>query len=244
MTTTSNNINSSITIEKIIESTQIVVSKYINRSVIPRREKEDVTMAIVEKFIHQKSKIDRSFEGKSKITTYYIAILNRMCCEVIRKESKHWYAVIEAEESYNQEKSTLAIETEKHTVIKCEVDRLLNTLTLLNNEKAKTILFLKYYFKIPIHNTELKEYCKEKTSEFSEILNQNNDLSKAELYENLAYLTNEIERKNIKGDAIRMWLNKQIDTIIERLNMHGSSFYNRESLAILIEHKDVISSNK
>ena len=243
MTTTSNNINSSVTIDKIIEIAQIVVSKYVSRSVIPKREKEDVVMAIVEKFINQKKKIDSSFEGKSKITTYYTAILNRMCCEIVRKENKHWYAIIENDDSNNHEESTHTFETEKESIIKNEIIRLQNTLTLLNGEKAKTVLFLKYYFNIPISNSELNNYCHNKASNFLKFLERDENISKADIFENLAILVNEVESKTVKGDAIRMWLNKQIDLILMRLNSHGTSSYTKESLSILIEHQDAIMLN-
>ncbi len=69
------------------------VLRYVSRKAIPSREYEDVEMAVIEKFINQKQQIVTNFEGKAQPSTYCIAIVNRMCCEVIRKEWKHWQAV-------------------------------------------------------------------------------------------------------------------------------------------------------
>jgi hypothetical protein len=66
-----------------------VVMRHVSRGVIPTREQEDVKTSILEKFLLKQNKIDGSFQGKSKIATYYTAVINRMCAEVIRKEQKH-----------------------------------------------------------------------------------------------------------------------------------------------------------
>ncbi|MEA3504402.1 MAG: hypothetical protein U9R32_04310 [Bacteroidota bacterium] len=62
-----------------------VVNRYVDKGVIPSREKEDTQMFIVEKFLLKQKIIMRNFSGKAKITTYCISVLNNMCCEVIRK---------------------------------------------------------------------------------------------------------------------------------------------------------------
>jgi DNA-directed RNA polymerase specialized sigma24 family protein len=243
MDDTCNNINSSITIKDVIEIARIVVAKYVARGVVPSREKEDVVMSMVEHFIKQREKIDGSFEGKSKVTTYYSAILNRMCCEVIRKENKHWYSVIEGESNNKYEEATQPIESEKKTAIEGEIKRFEKTMIMLNGERAKTNLFLKYYFDIPVTESDVEEYCKEKSEEYIAIFQRINPEKKGEIFEKLAQIVNEVENKNVKADAVRMWLNKQIDTLIGRMNHNGATKHNKESLAVLIEYESTISLN-
>ncbi len=216
--------------------TRKVVSSYVSRSVIPLREKEDVEMIILEKFLKKKERIINAFEGKSKITTYYTAVINRMCCEVIRKEQKHWYSVNEGENDYQLDTlTTHNIESNKEIHIKDEVKRLANTMLFFNGDHAKVNLYLKYYFDIPLEDEDIEQYCSKEFLNLKQILKDRDSLSKAEVFNNLSKTLNIAENKNVGGDAVRMWLYKKIDTILKRLNGNGQYFYNKESLAILLE---------
>ncbi len=236
MITKRNILNETIPMDSIIDIANKVVTRYAYRSVIPWREKEDVVMDIVEKFLTQKDKIEKAFEGKSKIQTYFIAILNRMCCEVIRKESKHWYSINEGEDDRNLSwLSTSAIDTEKSFALKNEANRLANTMLFFNGTKAKVNLFLKYYFDLPINESDIMQYSDKNPTLISELLERDDAISKADIFENLSQVVNIVEGKNVKGDAIRMWLNKQIDTILSRMNNNDASYHTKESLALLLE---------
>ncbi len=159
-----------------------------------------------------------------------------MCCEIIRKENKHWYAIVEGEQGTKHEEVSLPIESEKYSVIQSEIKRLGKTMIMLNGEQAKTILFLKYFFDIPVTENEIKNYCKEKTEEYLPSFQKINPEKKGDMFEKLAMVVNGIEKKDVKADAVRMWLNKQIDTILTRMNHHGATQHNKESLALLIEY--------
>jgi DNA-directed RNA polymerase specialized sigma24 family protein len=222
---------------EITSITKRVVSKYTARRVIPKREMEDVEMAILEKFIKQKEQILKAFEGKAKFSTYCMAIVNRMCCEVIRKESRHWYAVHEEELLPGQyEQSTPSIETEKNAVLHSEILRLKQILLFFNEESTKVLLFLKYYFDLPIGKSDVFAYCPTREKRLLDIfINPREGLSKGELFERLAEVVNLVENRKVKGDAVRMWLNKQIEALLIRLNGMGGSRHTKESLALLFE---------
>ncbi|MFW5793460.1 MAG: hypothetical protein ACOCWC_04180 [Bacteroidota bacterium] len=223
------------TLELVILITRKVVARYISMSAIPYREREDVEMAVVEKFINKKNKIHQSFQGKSKITTYYTAIINRMCCEIIRKEQKHWYSVLDDRLSEENGSRTLFFESAKETIIKDEVRRLTNALLFFNGERHKVNLYLKYYFDIPLKNEDFEIYYSTDTKKVQEILKNRDGLKKSEVFHNLSQVMNLVESKNVGADAVRIWLNKQIDIILDRLNANGQYNYNQESLSILFE---------
>ena len=224
-----------ISVSGLIDIANNVVSRYVFRGVIPKREKEDVVMTIVEKFVVSRSRIESAFQGKSKITTYFIAILNRMCCEVIRKESKHWYAVNEEGVNDYYHGSTLPIEAEKPFAINNEVNRLNNTLLFFNNEHTKIKLFLKCLFDLPYSHSEVVDYAGSKAQQVEVLLASIKDESKGNKFEILSEVVNFVEHKNVKGDAVRMWLNKQIDVILSRLNRNDIANHTKESLALLLE---------
>ncbi len=215
-----------------------VVTRYIIRSAIPEREKDDVIMTILEKFLNQKEKIDSAFEGKSKKTTYYIAIMNRMCCEIIRKEKKHWYPVDdELQASENHQNVGCTSDTEKNLIIKDEVKRLANAMMFFNGQGSKINLFVKYYFQIALEDSDIMSYSGDgnKFQQVYSVLSDDHPSSKSELFDRLAFVTNLVEKKNVKGDAVRMWVNKQLEIILNRINMNGIYNHTRESLQILME---------
>lgn len=226
-----------IPISALIDIANSVVSRYVYRGAVPKREKEDVVMIIVEKFIASRNKIQGAFQGKSKVNTYVIAILNRMCCEVIRKESKHWYAVNDEEINTSNLSTTLSIEAEKHFAINNEVMRLSNTMLFFNGEQAKIKLFLKCLFDLPFSNNDVLDYAGAKANSVSTLLEGVQDASKGDKFEILSQVVNFVENKSVKGDAVRMWLNKQIDIILARLNRNDMASHTKESLAMLFEVK-------
>lgn len=236
-----------ITDDKILSIVKSVVGKYVQCKVIPQREFDDVEMSVVEKFYNQKEKIFNAFEGKSKITTYCVAVINRMCCEVIRKESKHWHMVVNDEGSLLQMGfNTNAYEAEKEVVLKQEVERLRNLMYFFNDEKAKVILFTKVYFDIPICINDVNEYANSKAKEVMSILNKEDIKLKGDTFTCLARVVNLVENKNVGGDAVRIWFTNQTNTLIKRLNGNGIAQYDKESLSILFEilYKDNSSVSK
>lgn len=212
-----------------------VVAKYISRGVIPERERGDVEMAITEKYLLKRNKIDQAFEGRSKRITYYTAVITRMCCEVIRKEQKHWYSVTQNEDSYNPEPGSSAFETARQTLLKEEMKRFSFALILFNDLHAKVNLFLKYNFDIPLKDEEIYAYAGLKKDRAVVILGQRSDFAKAQVNKNLAELVLLVENKKVGGDAIRMWINKQIDILIARMNGSSQRYHNRETISIMLE---------
>ena len=231
-----NQYTEAFSVDQVIRVISRVVFKYVSRFAIPEKEKEDVEMAIAEKFISQHDKIVHSFEGRSKESTYIIAVVNRMCCEVIRKESKHWYSV---SPQYNEHLidnfSTLTYETEKALVISNELSRFQNVMLFFNSHQAKVNLFLKFYFDIPITEDEIKNYALSKHQEVGRILSRESNMQKSEVFERLAQVVNIVESKDVKGDAVRMWVNKQLDSILFRLNGNGIARHSAESVATMLE---------
>lgn len=213
-----------------------VVVRYVIAGTIPGKEKEDVKMAIVEKFLNKQQKLLSNFSGKAKISTYCIAVLNKMCCEVIRKELKSW-KVNDDEEGYHMPK-TQQDSTSAGLMIKDEVEYLERILIMFDEEFNKIKLFLAFFFQLNIHEADILDYDpKYKAHKISAYFLQNEIKNKGEIFENLAMVVNIVEDKKLKSDAVRMWLNKIIERIIARLNgSFGRANYNKESFQILFEY--------
>jgi DNA-directed RNA polymerase specialized sigma24 family protein len=214
-----------------------VVMRHVSRGVIPTREQEDVKTSILEKFLLKQNKIDGSFQGKSKIATYYTAVINRMCAEVIRKEQKHWYAVNEFVENSTPHDATLSFDAAKEVLVKEELKRFMASIMLFNGSQSKVILLLKYYYDIPLLPGDVANYAGDKEKEAIKILAGRSGLSKSVVNERLAKLVFLVEQKKMTGDAIRMWINKQVDILLYRMNGRNKSFHNKETIGVMLEMK-------
>jgi len=230
-------LNAEVQYEQLMEIVQKVVSHYASKGSIPQREIQDAEMTVFEKFWNNREKIFDAFQGKSQLTTYCIAVANRMCCEFIRKEKKHWNQLHEAMETVAEKKSTHSLEAEKGMHFNNEVKRFSRVLHLFNGESAKLKLFLKYYLDIPLQHSDINHYLNGNNpgEPILDLLSQNQKISKSEKFEKLSKLVNLVEKKNIKSDSVRMWLNSRMDILLSRLNGNGISSHNEDSVTILME---------
>ena len=211
-----------------------VVIRYVNKGIIPSREKEDTQMFIVEKFLRKQSQIHKNFLGKANVTTYCISVLNNMCCEVIRKELKHWKNELnEISDIFVSNKESAS----QKTVIQDEINYLDKIFQLFDAEKPKVNIVLSYYYHLNVQQTDINEYIKvhnNKNAKPKLVIGGN--LNKGEIFNNLADFICIVENKNIKPDAVRMWYIKITNTIINRLNgSFNRAYYDRDSFQVLYE---------
>jgi len=217
---------------KLLDLAERVVNRYVNKGIVPLREKEDTQMFIVEKFLLKQGRIQENYSGKANINTYCISVLNNMCCEVIRKELKHWKNELDEV----PEKNDYNIHsTSQQAIIKDEINYLDKIFQLFDWEKTKVNLALCYYYQLDIHPKDLLEYTGNSNFKVPE-LNLEGKINKSEILNNLAIFVGTVEKKEYKPDAVRMWLTKSINTIVDRLNSpFNRANYDKESFRVLYE---------
>lgn len=221
----------------MLEFADRVVNRYIYSSSIPSKDKEDVMMSIVEKFLSKETQIREKFTGKSSYKTYCLAVMNRMCCEIIRKELKHWKSSDE-HPSNSCESDTLNIS--ESVIIQDEINLLKKILLMFEHERPKLILFLKILYDFKVAESDLSEYCINHDEYNISQFIQNKRLqilTKSEKYLLLREIVFRCEHKSVSPDALRMWFNGKLDRILNRLNgTFQRSKYDRESFALLLEY--------
>lgn len=221
--------------EQLLLLADKVVLKYVYAGSIPQKEKDDIKMAIIEKFLIKRNSIKEAYRGSSKISTYCIAILNRMCCEEIRKGIKTWEM---HRSEYANDKSTRHNFTIEKLLINDEIKLLDRIIQLFDLEQFKVRLFIAYFHQLSLIEKDLACYDeKYKTKKLDLLFRQIDLKNKGDIFKNLATAVKKAEDKNIKHDAVRMWLNNASEKIIARLN--GSfkrANYNKESMQILFEY--------
>lgn len=212
------------------------VLRYVSRKAIPSREYEDVEMAVIEKFINQKQQIVTSFEGKAQPSTYCIAIVNRMCCEVIRKEWKHWQAV-GSESSVPDASFYQASESQTDHVllVGLELERLQSALNSLQETVPSAEILLLLHFELKPGPELIKKWARADAEKIREKVEKMVVSNKTERYQLMAKLLSEVEVKKIKPDALRMRIYKYMDTLIDLLNRNDQSQHTRETLKLLFE---------
>lgn len=224
----------SISDKEILILASKVVDRYASKGSIPHREKEDIAMSVVEKFLTKKETIIKNFQGKAKLSTYYISVLNNMCCEVIRREVKHWN--IQDNEQLSQEIST--INSLDKLAINDEIRYLHKVILLFGDEMNKIRLFTAYFLYLSIIEHDMQKYDNEYLNhKLKELLKVNENMSKGEIFKTLSEIVNIVENKTTKPDSVRMWLNKIRKIIIERLNFsNDTTQYDTETFHILFEY--------
>jgi hypothetical protein len=208
-----------------------VVSKYAYT--IPEREREDVKMSIIEKYLTQEEKIIKQFKGQSKFTTYCYAILNRICCGIIRSELKNW----QQNNEIMKDSPSMSVSPAENYIIKDEISFLSKILMTLD-QPFKIIIFLAFLYRLEPKSNYINQYdFNYKKNKLLKLLSKNHGSSKAELYAIMAKLVYLVENKLMQSDAVRMWLNKQRTQAINRLNgPFKRANYDKESFQILFEN--------
>ncbi len=214
-----------------------VVMRYVRRHAIPAKESQDVEMAMIEKFLNQKQRIVQAFESKAAPETYCIAILNRMCCEVIRQEQKHWYHLDVDEVLGTNFQAESSLNGLSPVIFQFEVERLQKVIQN-SLQPAKLRALLAVYFDLQDVKKWLTAYAGQHALDAIGLLTENISTSKSAKYELLGRLISLIEGRKVKGDAARMYLYKEMDRLIEVLNKNEQSHHSRETLRLLFELLD------
>lgn len=229
-----NQLSDSLSVEQVMELAAAVVRRYAARGIIPAKDTEDVVSSMMEKYLLKRDRIVDGFNAKAQLTTYLTAVFNRMCCEVIRSESRHWYCVTDSDEA------ALADAGYRHadidTVIGSEVNHLQQLLNDRGREGAKLALMIQFFHGLPVSANCAREWAGSNADEVSRLLAFNQQgYSKGELFGIMAQAVNLVESKRVKGDAVRMWFHKQVDHLVDAMNRENSVHHNRETLVMLFE---------
>ena len=229
--------NNTFSIEIVIKIADIIVKKFIQNQSIHYSKFDDIKQSVIEKYLLKKDKIETSFSGKSKPETYISSIFYRMVLEILRTEKNKKQRYSDFEDNIKIFEKEKVINPEEKLIIQNEKKYLDRVLTTFSNEKAKIVLFIKFFYQVKISEKEIKKYVKNGDfNKICKILQQNVELKDKEIFLVLCNIQNSIEKKQVKPDAIRMYINNNIKKIIERLNgVNNRTFYTKKTLGLLFE---------
>jgi hypothetical protein len=221
---------------------QKTVQRYVKRRAIPVREQQDVEMAVIAEFIKQKNQIVSTFQGKSQASTFCTAVINRMCCAVIRKEYRHWQTIDhDLTQGMSETFGVSEDRTDHHLLIRMEISRLQKALEYFKQIAPAMEVLLTLHFELKPTTKSLADWFGE-VSQVKEQLEQINKRKKTDRYKAIAALVSTIENKELKPDALRMRIYKYLDLLIEFLNKNDQSSHNRETLRLLFELRNTVQT--
>lgn len=207
MEQSSNQLADSLNVEQVTELARKVTGRYVARGVIPPRDSEDVTSAVLEKYLMKQDQILQSFAGNTSLTNYLTAVFNRMCCEVIRSESRHWYAVGDNEDCLSNDDKGCH-QTEIETFITSEVALLFRLIKSAGVEGAKLLLLVRYFYQMVISSEDVYYWTGSYEAGILNQLQSGRYTTKGDRYTVMADVVNSVEKKKVSPDAVRMWFNK------------------------------------
>lgn len=227
-----------VAIEEITGIVDNVITGFVVRKAIPSREKEDIAQEVIRKYLEKKDKINEAYKGDANPRTYLTAIFYRMCCELIRSGYKNWDHIQKEDPSEKIGSLLASSATDNRFIIRNEAQYLQRILELFDDEKAKIILFLKVLYGLTITDTDIAAYNENyKTMVLDNELFNRKPTSNQELFKSLGKLVNLTEKKDIKPDAVRIWLYNRIDQIVKRLNgSMNRANYDRKTFQLLFEY--------
>ena len=222
------------TTKLLMDTANIIVKKFVKNGSLNYNNSEDIKHSIIEKYLLKQTKIENAYNGLAKPETYLSAIFYRMILEILRAEKNKI--------KYNSNTEIKNIEhehelnPEEKLIINNEKDYLKRVLLTFGKQRVKLNLFLKYYLRLSIVLIDLEQYVPSKIfNKILELLKDNTNIKDKEVYIKLSDTQYLCEKKKVKPDAIRMYINNNIDKILTRLNGNNRAHYSKESFSILFE---------
>ncbi|HAS45571.1 MAG TPA: hypothetical protein DCS93_34115 [Microscillaceae bacterium] len=231
-------------IGEVIEKT---VYKFVSKGGIYGQTTEDiiseVTLIILEKKLDY---IAKSYNPQfSTIRGYMSKVVFNLCIELLRKQKnkpvfKNSLDDIQEttlEQGYsniNPEANFIAQET-----IESELNKLRNYLRIFAKYKAKFVLLIKLYCRIPLKDEDFQHYATNLSSDewmfyYQTFSKDYSNYSDKEIYQLIIPLVNKVENKQNTPDALRKWINAKVLTLKEAMSQNTHYQYDTESFKNLV----------
>lgn len=215
----------------------VIVQVYMRSGYFRGEEKEEIVQQINEKLLERIEKIRQQYNGMAQLRTYFSAVIRNLCLEIIRKGRNR--DVLRLVEEYDHNLSYSPDQLNR-MIIDQELQRLDLILAMFHKLKSKLVISFKAMLRMPLHEDDLLDYCKERDiSEIEkeyEILMAGEAKNDKEVYRQLTVLFNYIECKNNSLDAVRKWVWIREEEVLKMLNGDPPrANHNHETLMILLE---------
>jgi len=218
----------------------LATKSFCNKYEISPYERDDLDQFVKLRLIEKKASILLNYRNEARIKTYVYAVILNFCREFMRKNNSK--SVFTEKGDHSIEMSN--IQSNDGSVLKdmsidMEIQRLNRALLIQGSKTPKTVISLKTYFDIPLEWQDIFQYTNdnELTIKHFALFKEITKPKKSAVMAFLTRLFNECENKTNSEDAIRKWVERTIQSLVELLNAGGSRAHNKETLGIMMEIK-------
>ncbi len=211
---------------------------------------QDITTCILEKL----PLIAKQFRGLAKDTTFLTVVIRNICYQKLRESKRCPDLVNVPNETLglltrenSQDTFNLLNPEIQHIVYEATVklERIFQTLPLTGN---KIYLFLLIYYGLPVHKKDIVAYSENGNTEIIlELINKLKSAkeTKSNVYQSLTKITHICEGRSLSPDAMRWFLNKQIEEILVLLNGNPKCYdFDKDSFRVFFEYFSIVYCKK
>jgi len=223
---------------------KIIVRKYHRMGYVAGRYTEDLIQEVNRKLFERIQKIQKQYNGKSKLRTYFSVIIRNICLEEMRKQSK-----IEEPQSPDYhilDQVELPID---NFLIRQEYERYQKVLKFLFKDRARFIIMFRFIMELKISSDLILSLFPSTTSEDIEklvqSLNPTTEMTHKAKFKQLSFDLNILEKHMTSPDSLRKWFASRSIECLELMNGDPPrSAYNIESLQLLCEKYEVFKNDQ
>lgn len=225
----------SFSIKNVTRITDFVISRFVKNGSISYDSFDEVKQNIISKYLEKQDRIANAYSGNAKVDTYLSSVFYRMILEYLRSQNNYKRKYCDFYENYNEATVDTSLTPELKMIIESESVFFRRVLSTYGANASKINVYCKVYCRINVTRNELVDFCGNEYADWAMTILNNDFKSDIEVYAAICTVHNHINKKIVKPDAIRMFINTAIKTLISKMNINGRAKYDKESLGILIE---------
>jgi hypothetical protein len=227
--------NPNLLILELQDLIDIIIYKFVKSRKFNNDEHQDIKQQINIALLNKVENIQKQYQGKSLLRTYFNVIIRNICNDILRHTKKSMYLYDE-----NELKAEEGYEGIDPLILEEEMMRLRKIVDLYYSQKYKLVLCLKLKYKLAISNEDFKNVHKninrKEINKFMDFIEPYSECTDQKIFEGLTYVLNKFEHKRNTPDSLRKWIFDKINEIIDILNGDPpTSNYDKETLQILFE---------
>lgn len=230
----------------LLECTPIIkkiARRFTRDGFIDSQDLDDLIAHIQEELLSGKlEKMQRQFNGKSLITTYFTRIVYNISVRYGKKKRLYEQRFPIAEEEFYKRVSNA--NPHHQAILRHSIKRFKFLLKLYGEKSGKVILILKMLLRLPVSGEDLSNaYPLAKPVALDKLLKDYRTVISAEIqtnsefFEQITPAINNVEQKTNTPDALRKWIDSKLDELADGLNAPPSgSAFDRKSVKLLAEY--------
>lgn len=217
-----------------------IVNKYTRLGFVADRESPDLVQDVNQKLLERIGRIQKQFNGKSLLRTYFSVIVRNICREEFRRNPK--VEEPKPPEYHRLDKADANVDA---IIIRQEYNRLDRVLKLFFGDKPRFIIMLRFILNLEITHEHIQECFPDfhlgDVDDLVKNMNYSQELTKKESYEILSETLQMLEGQYTSPDSLRKWYVSRSRDCLDRMNGHPPrSRYTIEAIQILIEKYEAL----